>query len=135
MNLVLTMSATGLTPVDTPAVDQVDMIEINHFHDEHGRLVFDQIIFFDWSVADGRYQVRAWRLLKHPAQIPHRNWANGMYVATWYDGELLRKVSARSLRETWTQHDPELFERDFLPKEQRREFVKPRQSPRYALSP
>jgi hypothetical protein len=34
-------------------------------------------------------------------------------------------VRAASFRETWTQYDPELIERDYLPKEKRRGFVKP----------
>jgi hypothetical protein len=102
----------------------VDLIEINHFYDDHGRLVFDQIIYYDWSPAESRYHVRAWRLLKQKAQIPHRNWEHGDYVAVWHDGDLLRKVRAQSIRESWTQYDPELAEREFLPKEKRRELRK-----------
>lgn len=48
------------------------------------------------------------------------------YSATWHDGELLRVIEAASFRETWTQYDPELVERDYLPKERRRELVKVR---------
>ena len=40
-------------------------------------------------------------------------------------GEVLRTVTAKSFRETWTQHDPELAERDYLPKERRRDFYRP----------
>jgi hypothetical protein len=66
--------------------------------------------------------VRAWRLVKNPAQLPQRDWQDGGYVAVWHDGEVLRHVHAESMRETWTQYDPELIEREFLPKEQRREL-------------
>lgn len=43
------------------------------------------------------------------------------------DGDNLRKISAPVFRETWTQYDPELEDREYLPKEQRtelRQFVK-----------
>ncbi len=40
----------------------------------------------------------------------------------WNDGEILRHIRAASFRETWTQHDPELLEREYLPKEERREL-------------
>jgi hypothetical protein len=66
--------------------------------------------------------VRAWRLVKNPAQLPQRDWKDGGYLAVWQDGEVLRHVHGQSMRETWTQYDPELIEREYLPKEQRREL-------------
>lgn len=68
------------------------------------------------------FAVRAWRLVKHPSQRPTRDYKNGGYTAVWQDGEIMRRVNAPSMRETWTQYDPELFDREFLPKEQRREL-------------
>jgi hypothetical protein len=101
-------------------------MEVNHFYDEQGRLVFDQIIFYDWSADDARYMVRAWRLVKNPNQLPQRDWKSGGYVALWQDsgqgGEVLRHVHSKSIRETWTQYDPELVEREYLPKERRKEL-------------
>lgn len=113
----------GIAPREDVARETVDLIEINHFYDEHGRLVFDQVIFYDWSKDDARYMVRAWRLVKNPAQLPQRDWKDGGYAAVWQDGELLRHVRAKSIRESWTQYDPELVERDFLPKERRKELM------------
>lgn len=107
--------------------EQCDLAEINHFYDEQGRLVFDQIIFYDWcphALPVPRYQVRAWRLVKGPCQIPERDWAGGGYASTWLDGEIVRNIRADSIRETWTQFDPELAEREYLKKEQRRELIK-----------
>ncbi|MFV1967096.1 MAG: hypothetical protein ACC628_16840 [Pirellulaceae bacterium] len=121
------LAAVCLNPVEKVAVDRVDLIEINHFFDEQGRLVFDQIIFYDWSPSDSRYNVRDWRLLKMPAQVPLRNWRNNDYIAIWHDfkdRDVLRKVHASMLRETWTQYDPELVEREFLPQERRRALHK-----------
>ena len=125
--IIIALSATivvlGITPQEDVARETVDLIEINHFYDEHGRLVFDQVIFYDWSQDDARYMVRAWRLVKNPAQLPQRDWKDrGGYIAVWQDGELLRHVRSQSIRETWTQYDPELVEREYLPKERRKEL-------------
>jgi hypothetical protein len=113
----------GIAPRGDVARETVDLIEVNHFYDEQGRLVFDQVIFYDWSKDDARYMVRAWRLVKNPAQVPQRDWKDGGYVAVWQDGELMRHVRAASIRETWTQYDPELVEREYLPKERRKELM------------
>ncbi len=119
--LVAFLAITSNPTIETVS-DQVDLIEVNHFYDENGRLVFDQIIFFDWSEVHGRYHVRAWRLLKRPSQIPQRDWQRGGYVTTWHDGDVLRQVRSVAVRETWTQYDPELAEREFLPKDRRLEL-------------
>ena len=37
--------------------------------------------------ATARYMVRAWRLVKNPAQLPQRDWTDGGYSAIWQDGE------------------------------------------------
>ena len=126
----------GIAPRGDIARETVDLMEINHFYDEHGRLVFDQVIFYDWSKDDARYMVRAWRLIKNPAQVPQRDWKEGGYVSVWQDGELLRQVRSQSFRETWTQYDPELVERDYLPKERRKELmaVKVNRTPRPATT-
>lgn len=118
------VSVVTLNPPENVVADRVDLIEINHFYDEHGRLVFDQIIFYDWSPADSHYHVRAWRLLKSPAQLPARDWSQGDFSTVWHDGDVLRKVRSEAIRESWTQYDPELIEREFLPKDQRRELRK-----------
>ena len=121
-SLAVAVAAVCINPIEHVAQDRVDLVEVNHFYDEQGKLVFDQIIFYDWSEADGRYNVRAWRLLKSNAQVPYRNWRQGDFVAVWHDGDILRKVQATSFRESWTQYDPELVEREYLPKERRREL-------------
>jgi hypothetical protein len=116
--VLLLLASTN--PPQLVARDAVDLAEVNHFYDEHGCLVFDQQIFYDWT--GHRYDVRAWRLIKSPSQIPQRDFAQGGYRTLWMDGERLREVRSSQIRETWTQHDPELAERDILAKEQRREL-------------
>jgi len=112
----------GLNPSEDVARERVDLMEVNHFYDEQGRLVFDQVIFYDWAPEHSRYMVRAWRLVKNPSQLPERDWREGGYLAVWQDGEVLRRIRAESMRESWTQYDPELVEREYLPKERRREL-------------
>lgn len=122
--MAISLATIGLNPQVDTAEDRVDLIEVNHFYDEHGKHVFDQIIFYDWCSKDCRHHVRAWRLLKKPAQLPFRNWSQGDYVAVWHEGDVLRRVRAASIRESWTQYDPELVEREFLPKEKRRDLTR-----------
>lgn len=110
-------------PRDGVARESCDVIEVNAFYGDDGKLIFDQAIFWDWSDRDARYMVRAWRLIRHPSQLPQRDWEHGGYVTSWHDGELLRHVRAKSIRETWLQYDPELVERNWLPRERRAELV------------
>lgn len=124
----LGVHAYGFLPAPVELVrDEVDLIEVNHFFDEQGRLVFDQVIFYEWSQGDARYMVRAWRLVKSPQQLPQKDWRTGNYVAYWRDdgqgGNVLRRVESSAIRETWLQYDPELAEREILPKERRRELT------------
>jgi hypothetical protein len=39
----------SIVPHDITLVDHVDLVEVNHFYDEHGKLVFNQDIFFNWD--------------------------------------------------------------------------------------
>ena len=126
LSVSLAISSFAISPREDVATERVDLIEVNHFYDDQGRLVFDQLLFYDWSHDDGRYQLRAWRMVKNTAQLPQRNWQSGGYAATWQDGDVLRKISAPTIRESWTQYDPELTEREFLPKERRRELRSPK---------
>jgi hypothetical protein len=115
--------AVGSSPLEANPRDQVAVIEINHFHDEQGRMVFEQLIFYEWCEKSGRFQVRAWRLLKSESQRPRYDFTTREYTTHWFDGDLLREVRAPNLVETWTQHDPEVTERNYLAKEKRKELT------------
>lgn len=110
------LCAVPYSPIVETAVDR---IEVNHFYDENGRLVFDQLIFYRLA-EDGHSDVIAWRLVKCPAMLPYR--CKGRSVVLWFDGDFLRRVVALSAGETWTQFDPELLERERLPTEHRAEL-------------
>jgi hypothetical protein len=117
MMYLVALALLSIVPVGDVTRESCAAIHVNHFHDEYGRLVFDQAIF---RGHDGK--VIAWRLIKSPSQIPERDWANGGYVATWHDGEQIRQIRPKSEIEDWTQYDPELLAREVLPKEQRKEL-------------
>jgi len=122
--LAFLFAALTSNPVENVIRDRVALIELNHFYDDNGGLVFDQVIFYEWCDRTCRFNVRAWRLLKSPKQIPVRDQRRGRYVAIWHDGDILRHVDAPSFRETWTQYDPELAERKFLAKDKRQGLTK-----------
>jgi hypothetical protein len=136
-----------------PIVDRVTLVEVNHhYNGEDGKLVFDQVIWYDWNARESRYDVVDWRLLKgvrgeireadrlahwkDPKNVPPPDpvWLGGhaapfpdsrLHVSLWHDEKsrgVLRKVIARLYRETWTIYDPELIEREILPQESRRKL-------------
>jgi hypothetical protein len=146
--MILALLLLSIVPRDDVARETVDLAELNHHYDEHGRHVWDQVIFYDWGPPytgpiepvrlwcqeeegeplgpvkndSWRFQVRTWRLVKNLNIIPQRDWERGGYRSLWQDGEVLRDVQAKAFRETWSQDDPELIERLYLPKAQRKEL-------------
>ena len=117
----LLLSATvALTPQCDVITDTVDLIEVNHYYDQRGVLVLDQVIFWDWCDQRCAFTVVAWRLLKTSTQLPQRDRKHGGYVVVWFDKTTLRRVRAAGMRETWTPFDPEVQDRAFVPKHQRR---------------
>lgn len=119
--LLLTV-VISMVPVDSVVRDTVDLIEVNHVYDDRGRLVLQQVIFWDWHADRGRFHVVAWRMLRETGQIPRRDWQQDDYFCLWYDGDVLREVRAPSRSETWTQFDPELDDRQELPRSLRRKL-------------
>ena len=106
--LCATISSKGNQSVD----EFVDLIELNHFYDQRGRLVYDQVIFYERAPETGRFQVRAWCLVEDREGLnrrPVKNYETQLYHVDWFDTDqrLLRKITSRLYRESWTQIDPE----------------------------
>lgn len=119
-------------PTDTTLVDHFDKAEINHFYDDQGRHVFDQVIWYNWvpGWVTG-HRIEAWRLVKTPNVYPVLNRHTNKYESLFYDNDDLRKVVADSMVESWTQYDPELVGRETWPKEKRRDLsIKLKQKPK-----
>lgn len=113
----------GIMPGRDVLVDRVDVIELNHFHDGDCKLVFDQVIFWDFCYVRHHYVVRDWRLVKAPEHIPLPDYDGDRWWMEWHDAKDLyrrRRVEAQCFRETWTQQDPELADRENVPAHVRR---------------
>jgi hypothetical protein len=133
MYLALLLLST--LPRLTPPTEQVDLVELNHYYEDHddAKWLFDQVIFYEWNRDLDYFEVRDHRLMKVAGEDYTRRdmaltrvHAHGYYLASWRDYGKHYQVIARHYRETWTQYDPELVEREKLPKEKRRLlFVKP----------
>ncbi|MCP4079108.1 MAG: hypothetical protein GY819_17175 [Planctomycetaceae bacterium] len=125
--LLITCAILGGLLSDPPriaATEHVDLVEHNHYFDSGGKKVFDQIVYYNWDPSADRYNVVAWRLLKNENQIPVRHPGNRKYYSSWHDGKTLRIIHASRKMETWTQYDPETYERKFLPKAHRADLLR-----------
>lgn len=131
--------------------DHVDSIEYNHFYDQHGRFIFDQLLYRSKYSGKKELFIREWRLAKlttvnqesrefweAQTQVPHHLRKpdlefqhksslplkiNGIYYSSFPEndahGAIYRRITADVYVETHTLYDPELMERDILPKEKR----------------
>ena len=133
----LIVLVAAILPSDPPEFaleEKIDLVELNHNYDELGRLQFNQIIYYNWSDENRRFDVIAWRLYKEPGQVPYKNWKTGTFDSIWHDGDQLRITSAELFTETWTQYDPEMRERKYLPKDRRLGLLR-RHAPGRSLQP
>lgn len=120
MRAFLLGALLGLVMEGPMLTDEADIIEINHYYDERGKHVFDQVIFWEWRAEESAYRVIAWRFLKRPYEISLRDPYRGDYTFRWADDDRLRQVRAPWFRETWTQYDPEVNDRRFFAQTLRR---------------
>lgn len=124
--VLIFLTIAAILPSEDVTRERCDLIVLNSFYDDQARLVFDQLLFYDWSHDDGRFQLRAWRMVKSTAQHPRYDHARELWTTTtWLDGEIPRQITAPVYQHVFTSFDPELTEREFLPKEQRRELRQP----------
>lgn len=104
---------------DRKIEESVDMIELNHFYDPCGRHIYDQVIFYHLAPETSAYRVRAWCLVDDRETLsrrPSRDVARGQVRVEWYDGEhkVVRHLTSRIYRESWTQVDPERMDKRVL---------------------
>ncbi len=118
--ILVSVAAPGDSNAGQVTRANVDLVELNHFLDDNGREVFRQVVFFDWCGEQRQFHVRAWRLVKQPSQLPRRVWEPSGYLVRWQDKSVTREVWSKSMRETWTQEDPERVNRRILPENERR---------------
>lgn len=124
MTFGLLLAAMMTMPqTDGAIADRFDAIELNHYFDDRGEHVFDQIILWTWDDKQNAFKVDAWRLWKTD-RGPTRRFDGG-WELIWYDSDVLRRVEAKVFWETWTQRDREMDDRRLHPKEHRRELTRP----------
>ena len=108
--------AAGHIDRPTAAAESVDLIEVNHFYDDLGRHVYDQVIFYEWAQDVGQHHVRAWCLLDNPARTPFKSYQTDRWQIIWYDRDqrMTREIQSEHFRETWSQVDPERANKKLL---------------------
>jgi hypothetical protein len=116
--IVLVLILSSPLKLATTVAESVDCIELNHFHDAKGCLVYDQVIFYERAPDTGRFRVRAWCLVEDREALnrrPVKNEETGVYRVDWYDSDkrLKRSITSRLYRESWTQVDPERANKKF----------------------
>lgn len=111
-----------IIPYSDVRTDRVDVIEINHLYDDEGKHVLDQWIAWDWCPSERAYRVVDWRIL----QTPHQRPVSGPcgVRSLWVDKDCVRRVRCVSVRETWTQVDPETADRQRVAVELRRKLIR-----------
>ena len=111
-------SVTPLNGQDSPTTSkvQVDLIEVNHFKNSMGKILFTQVLF--WSTyPDGKLHIRDWRLVKTSGILPKKNgnvWVSLVKPKRKKKGSKGSEsifVEAPAYRETTTTFDPELEDR------------------------
>jgi hypothetical protein len=96
---VILLLFAALTQLGTVPSEYVDLIEVNHQHDDCGNYTFTQIIAWDFARDTQKPHVRGWELVRN--FMPQT--ANGVVR---YESETMR-IHSKTLRESWTQIDPE----------------------------
>lgn len=114
---LLILAFVGSFPT-TLATRTADVVEYNHVHDGRGKHQFDQVIFWQWLSADDGHFCDGWALIRKPSTLAVTKRSSG-YVVTWVSGGQLCRVRCGGWRETWTQHDPEIEDRQRRPRDGR----------------
>ncbi len=96
--------------------EEVDLIELNHFYDENGRHVYDQVIFYEWASDLQEFHVRAFCLVDARESVraqPIHRIESDRWRVRWYDKEhrVLKQNDSHFFRETWSQVDPERLDK------------------------
>src|SRR5688500_9850771 len=105
-----------IVPVGDAPVYHCDQIEVNHvFAADTGCVHLEQLIFR--CVAPD--EIRDWRMLAKTG-LPKRDFQSNYWIVRWVEDGTLVEVRAREVVETWSDHDREILEREWLPQEARR---------------
>jgi len=122
MNTVLLVLMFGLVDRTGVVEDRVDVLEKNSYFDPHGKLIFTQIIGWDYNVVSDKFgnesierHVQWWFFPKASKHV--RLHGKTLIFA---DGKQIRIVRYGTFLRSHTQHDPELDDRQLFPHNKRR---------------
>lgn len=106
--MALVLLLLSILPSNRVVTDTYDMVEVNHLYDDQARLVFSQVIWWDFFPGENDFHVQDWRFIKNPTILPRAKGCR--YESFFYDyktPKVWRRVWASQHKETWTQYDPE----------------------------
>src|SRR5690554_806679 len=129
MLIAILIAAMGCVGDRVSVTDDVDIIEFNRIYSDNGVLSFEQVIFWEWHEPTNRMQVVAWRLRKGAWQYSRK--PDGSYRLAFLDTNTPRVIRSVEIRHTHTHHDPEVLEREMMPRELRTGLSKPLPAQRY----
>ena len=111
MNVVLAIALLSTVPMSNVYIETVDIVEINHMYSPQGKIVFTQLI--GWELFDDvGYVAQWWHQVRRPLTVTYGQ--RRVTVLISHEQRVIR-VYATTLRETWTQYDPELENRHLIP--------------------
>lgn len=103
-----------------------DLIELNHFYDARGSIVYDQVIFWE-LMGNRKYKVMDWMLVNNKdndfdgADYPVKT--NNIYIChclkTINSKKIHFLVRSDNFRESWSQEDPERIDKKFHSEDER----------------
>jgi hypothetical protein len=121
----LALILLSIVPQPEVVRGSVDRMELNHFYNEEGWYMWTQLIFWDWDKDLARHSVTTYRMVRVPSMRPTRDHKRGGWVSIWDDEGVIRVVRSKDFAETWSQHDPEVDDREVLPQQFRRQLPWP----------
>lgn len=107
ISVLLTVLALGIIPHSPIISDTFDRVEINRYHDDNGRFVFEQLIFYDWDSYGGRFRCEGFLLAKDDQRDKVSYSVEGNSIILNGGGEI-RNIKFKSLHRSWTQYDVEM---------------------------
>jgi hypothetical protein len=106
-----------LSKFSSHQIQEVDLIEYNHYYDDTGKKILDQIIAYDWDESTKQFVVRQWWIPTELQVSRHGNYK----LLQWTDRikYIHRKLRTKSFKETHTDYDPEVRNRKYLDQQDR----------------
>lgn len=124
MATLTTMVSVIASDLSRRAVEHVDCVEVNHFHDINGHQCYTQLIAWEWNEEESTHHVCSWKIIEANETLPTKQ--NSKWIARYHDRtEHLDRVLVTSyVKETWTQNDPERDDKETWPEAMRRRLIR-----------